>query len=235
MRTVEGMAEPHPRNQTKKDVAETLGVQLRTVTNWIASGCPSEIGPDGRRLLDLTEVRQWRLDRESQSAPTSPGSGGKPTLAQAELARKLTIAKRNELALAAERGLKGLGLADEIRAAETHDDLLAYTKEVTALVSAGLLSVARGNAIRSLVAQVEKTLTTSRQLAETTSERFAMGSPEAIVLMEAWEWIICPERRARVHEYVLREAQLDAEEYPNVDLTENPPELRDQPSSAPEP
>jgi len=218
------MSESEAHLQTKKQIADALGVGLRTVTNWITRGCPSTVGDNGRRLLHLTEVQAWRANR-SQRQPANPGRASRtPTLAQAELARKLTIAKRNELALATERGLKGLGLADKIRAAETYDDLLAYTKEVTALVSAGHLGVARGNAIRSLVAQMERTLNTRREVEGEGTERFAMGSPAAIEIMEAWEWIICRERRARVRDYVLEEARLDAEEYPNVDLTEHPPE-----------
>jgi len=209
---------------TPKQLAPLLGKTPRTIRRWLdEEGCPRAGDSPLRARED--EVRAWCAEQGRHLKPAAEARSRRPSLAQAELARKLTIAKRNELDLAAERGLKNLGLADKIREAETHDDLLAYTKEVTALVSDGLLPVSRGNTLRSLVAQMGRTLT-ARLEQEVSADKhgFAMGSPEGVELMEAYEWIICPDRQQRVREYVQREAALDAEEYPNVDLTENPPQ-----------
>lgn len=58
--------ESKPASATKKDVARTYQVSTRTVTRWVADGCPHyRVGNgDNCRLvrLDLAQVDRWLRD-----------------------------------------------------------------------------------------------------------------------------------------------------------------------------
>ena len=54
-------------NLTRAELAEAVGRDVRTITNWLQAGCPKK--PNGRYCL--SDVIQWRLDEQMVS--TSPG------------------------------------------------------------------------------------------------------------------------------------------------------------------
>lgn len=223
---------PDPPLLTKTEVAALFGVTPRTVNNWMDRGCPSKRGSDGRCLFDEEAVRAWRLTDAADGEPAADGGGASPadpsaraTLAKAELVRKLTQARRQELELAAERGLKDLELAETIRGASTHDDMLAISREVCALIGSGALSPTRGRAIQGLLGEMRRSL--KEQLGAGDGEepeRIVLLSEEGTRLVEDFEAIVSDERRARVLEHMAAERAIDEEENPNVDLAALSPE-----------
>lgn len=215
------------RTVTKAELAEALNVKPRTVTRWVAKGCPNERGPAGQLLFDLAEVVAWRRQRDAEAVDDDADERGPPpaadptqaTLRKAELARKLTLARRTELELAAERGLKDLELGDKIRAAKTHDDMLAISSEVCALIGSGDLSPTRGRAIQALLAEMRRSL--KEHLGAEGGEdpeRIVLLSEEGTRLVEDFEAIVSDERRAQILEHVAQQRAVDEEESPNVDL-----------------
>lgn len=118
------------RTLSRAQLATGLGVDQRTVTRWVDMGCPhSRI--KRRLLFNETEVRAWcaqhglALPAAAPAGDGAPPSAPRAPLAMADLARKLTLAKRSELELAAERGLKDLGLDEKIRKARTFEEYAA--------------------------------------------------------------------------------------------------------------
>ena len=219
------------RAQTRAELCAALRVSVRTVTNWVAAGCPHERRPDGQLLFDVAEVRAWRALRDDL-----PGDEGPPLLPidskeRVKLAQALTQVRISELALEAERALKDLSLAEQIRAVTTLDDLAKVGKEATALVSEGRLSPTRARSIQGLLHETRQAMTKQRQVvSEDTAERAFLASPEGIALLEAFEWIVSDERRAALLEHARREAALDEEEHPNLDLAGDlPAEGEDEP------
>ena len=216
---------------TKAEVAALFEVTPRTVNNWMDRGCPWERGPGGRCLFDAAVVRAWhQADSEGKAQPGSPRPGpgdhaSRATLAKAELVRRLTQAKRQEMELAAERGLKDLELAETIRGASTHDDMLAISREVCALIGSGGLSPTRGRAIQALLGEMRRSLKEHLDSGGGEEpERLMLLSEEGARLVEDFEAIVSDERRARVLEQVAREREVDEEENPNLDLAALTPE-----------
>ncbi len=199
---------------TKAQVAALFGVSTRTVTAWVARGCPVTARPGRPHLFSEAEVRHWRRGEEGPK-----GSPSSETLRKAELARKLTLARRNELELAAERGLPDLQLDEQIRAARTHDDLMEISKEVGALLGSGSLSPARGRAIQSLLAEARHNMREHRQ-AEGNDEpdRLILLTSEGAELVRMFEAVCSEERRAGILAHVQAEAEIDLTEHPNVDM-----------------
>lgn len=217
---------------TKAEVAALFEVTPRTVNNWMDRGCPSERASDGRCLFDAAAVRAWRQgDLRGVDESGTPGGPGpadlasRATLAKAELVRRLTQAKRQEMELAAERGLKDLELAETIRGASTHDDMLAISREVCALIGSGGLSPTRGRAIQALLGEMRRSLKEHLGAqGDEDPERIVLLSEEGTRLVEDFEAILSDERRAQVLEHVARERAVDEEESPYVDLAALSPE-----------
>ena len=222
------------RRLTSKQLAARLGVTDRTVRWWASDlGCPHT--RQGRRYLyDEAEVRSWKAGRPQADLgePQPPPSAGAPaprttplasrdSLAKAELARKLTVAKRNEMDLAAERGLKDLDLGDRIRAAQSHHDLAVISKEVGALLGTGALHPSRGRAIQALLAEARHNLREHREVeGDEEPQRLLLVSEEGAELLEVFEWIVSEERRARVLSLAKTEAEADAAADPHVDTAQ---------------
>ncbi|MGE0713791.1 MAG: helix-turn-helix domain-containing protein [Planctomycetota bacterium] len=220
------------RTLTSKQLAALLGVTDRTVRWWASDlGCPHT--REGRRyLFDEAEVRAWQGSRPQADLLGPPPEQGtaahaaaplasRDSLAKAELARKLTVAKRNELELAAERGLRDLDLGDRIRAAESHRDLAVISKEVGALLGTGALHPARGRAIQALLAEARHNLREHREVEGVEEpQRLLLVSEEGAELLEAFEWIVSEERRGRVLALVKAEADADVAEDPHVDTAQ---------------
>jgi hypothetical protein len=238
------------KDLTAEQLAVVLGVKARTVWRWLKQGCPSKENP---RRFDEEEVRAWCAARglpvspapsapvaAEPSAPPSTGTS-RATLATAELASKLTRARKNELELQAERGLKDLGLEAQIRASRTLDDLVAIGREALALVSSGRLSPTRGRTIQGLLGETRQAMTKQREVeGDGEPERLILMTEEGGQLVRAFEGIVSDARRAEVLALVAAAAQKDQEENPNVDLAayvepepgpEVPPadELEDEP------
>lgn len=219
---------------TRAQLAKALGVNPRTVTGWVGEGCPCT--RDGNRLqFDETAVRAWRAKRGSHASDAaSPSDGDAPpftsrdSLARAELVRKLTVARKNELELAAEKGLKDLDLASRIRGAKTHDDMLAISSEVCALVGSGSLSPVRGRTIQGLLAEMRHSLKEHRDTeVDEDTERFVPLTNDGARLVEDFEAIVSDERRAALLDHVREQRALDEAEHPNVDLADGVEEETD--------
>ncbi len=227
------------RTLTRAEVAKALGVSPRTVTTWVAEGCPRT--RDGERdLFDAVEVRRWREGRAASPAapPATSVAGGaagpagdgldvglppRDSLVRAELVRKLTIARKNELELAAEKGLKDLDLGARIRAAKSHDDMLTISSEVCALVGTGALSPARGRTIQGLLAEMRHSLKQHRDTeVDEEAERFVLLTDDGLQLVEAFESIVSDERRALVLAHVRAARAQDESEQPDLDLAAEP-------------
>lgn len=207
------------RTLTKDEVARIFGVSKRTVTSWVAKGCPVTPQPGRSHLFNEDEVREWR--QRALGVGDEPAvAASRDNLARAELARKITLARRNELELAAERGLRDLNLDEQIRAAKTHDDLMEISKEVGALLGSGALSPARGRAIQSLLAEARHNMKEHREAeGDDDLERLVLLTEEGGELVRLFEGLISDERREAILATVRSEAELDLIEFPNVDLT----------------
>lgn len=222
------------RDLTVEQLAAALGVSARTLRRWILDeGCPADKHP---QRVNVAEVRAWCAAQGKRlpptPAPVAPEPGAPPptgpsraTLATAELARRLTAARMNELELAAEKGLKELGLGERIRAAKTHADLLEYTKQLIELVGSGALTPERGSSLRQLIAQASREMKAGHAEGEDARERILLTTEEGWTLLEVFEGIVSDARRAELVALVLAAAKEDAEENPNVDLAAGlPPE-----------
>ena len=176
---------------------------------------------------------EWRSARGIRDTDQQGDS-----LAKAELFRRVTAAKRSELALAAERGLKDLDLSERIRAARTNDDLVGISKEVGALLGQGALSPARGRAIQALMAEARHNMREHREAeGNEDPDTLILVTHEGGRLLRAFEGIVSDERRARLIALAEDEARADLAEHPNVDLARDssvgsePSHPESQPSS----
>jgi len=213
-RILESMKEDNQtRKLTKQNLATLLGVSPRTVNRWLEQHCPHSRDERDRPMFNAEEVRAWRAAREADQ------DSQRASIAKAELVRKVTIAHRNELALAAERGLKDLDLGERIRAAKTHEDLVEISKEVGALLGSGALSPARGRAIQALMAEARHNMREHREAeGEEDPESLILVTLDGARLLRSFEGIVSDDRRASILQHVDSEAQLDLQEHPNVDL-----------------
>ncbi|HBP22635.1 MAG TPA: hypothetical protein DEA08_33255 [Planctomycetes bacterium] len=219
------MAEPqeHPnRRATKRDIAAVFGVQPRTVNRWLEQGCPHSRDDRGRPRFDPGEVRAWR-----EGGGTDAGMGGgtpppesRATFARADLVRKVTQAKRSELELAAELELKDLGLDAKILAAKSYEDYVSIDLEIGALLARGALSPPRARAIQAVIADARQNTRAHLEAeGDEEPERLILLTKEGGALVRAFEGIVSDERREAILEHVFGEAEVDLEEFPNVDLT----------------
>lgn len=191
-------------------------------------------GRGGRRLLDHDAVARWRAARAPQPAesappdptPTAgpaPGDAArlpsKQTLVHAELARKVTVARMNEMALTAEKGLKDQGLDKLIRAAQSHADLLEYTKRVMELVGTGAMTSERGRTLTGLVAQAARHMKArSEAEGDDDPDVLVLATEEGTRLVATFEGIVSDARRAELIALVEAAAAKDREENWNADL-----------------
>ena len=219
-----------PQTLSASALARAVGKTERTVRRWPDMGCP--IAQEKPLRFREAEVRAWCAGRGLMVAP-APGEPAAPTAAvppkrldakAADLVRKVTAAKKDQREYDAERGLKGLGLDEKIRAVKTHDDLLTYTKEVMALIGSGDMIPERGRVLRSLVAEASRSLRAVRESeGGGEPERIHLATPEGVALLEDFEWIVSDERRAAIRAFARREREADEEEFDTYDLAANLP------------
>ena len=213
------------RDLTKQQVAAAFGVSARTVNRWLEQGCP-HTRVTGKPRMNREEVARWRATGAGDDAPgEARKSAPSASLGNAELARRRVVARRGELELAQEKGLKDLDLGDRILAAETYTEFKALTKQIWALVARGTLSPPRARALLGWAAENRKALKDTREVeGDDDPERFHLVSQEALHLVEDFEWIVSDTRRAEIREHMQRQRALDEEEHPNVDLADGVPE-----------
>lgn len=160
---------------TKAELARVLGVDVRSVARYQQRGCPSTRDSQGRVIFDVFAVRRW-LEAEGipirepeqgystgATAPAAPPQDYQPTVSKdamqrAELARKLSIARKNELEIQSEKGLKDLGLDQKIRGAKTLSQLAEVCSEFAAFVSSGEILPQRSHALRQTLNVLERAL-----------------------------------------------------------------------------
>lgn len=232
------------RDRTKEQIAKALGVSVRTVERYAARGCPSA-KVKGRLMFSEAEVRRWQ-EQEAVTGkagrpghadalpdpPPAPAPGPRPAipppmggetaskqnLAKAELARKISIAKKNELEVAAEKALRELGLDQKIREAQGFGDLVRLNQEVAALLASGVLLPARGQAIQRVMAEARQNMLARQQAEpEHADQRVVLCTEQGGLLVRIFEGIVSDARREVVLRVVKEQAEADLREHPAVD------------------
>jgi len=224
------------RNLSKRELAQALGVSVRTVERYAQRGCPTS-KVKGQLRFSEQEVRRWRsgqgntgragrpshqdaLPSRPTSAPSPSGVpvASKQSLAKAELARKISIARKNELEVASEKALKDLGLDRKIRDASGFGDLIAINQEVAALLASGSLLPSRGQAIQRLMAEARQNMLAQQDAGrEHADGRVFLCTEEGGLMLRVFEGIVSDARRELVLRVLKEQAQADLLENPNVD------------------
>jgi hypothetical protein len=212
---------------TKAELAERLDVTIRTVTNWVQAGCPSVL-QDGERRFVEADVRRWRAAQApAPRAPVEPspalpsiGGGTMPAGAaeRADLAGKIARARRHELEVSQERGLKELGLDEKVRAARTASDLAEIAVEITALSAAGAITPARSHALRQLVAETRHSLSARERKADERGDgRLVLATEDACALVAKFDTLVNGWRRRWLLEALELHLAEDEKEFPGFD------------------
>ncbi|MEZ6189389.1 MAG: helix-turn-helix domain-containing protein [Planctomycetota bacterium] len=154
----------------------------------------------------------------SRAPQESPGvAASKQNLAKAELARKISIVKKNELEVASEKSLAELGLDTKIREAKTYDDLLQLNKEVAALMASGAMLPSRGLAIQRTMAEARQNLQAKLEApAEDDDGRLFLCTEESAEIAQVFDHIVSDERRQLIMDFVEQQAWEDLEETPEL-------------------
>ena len=245
------------RRVNKQTLATAFGVTPRTVQRWIQQGCPHERDGEGTPSFDVEEVRRWSTSPTSrapsppaggQPSPPAPAPPPAPRPAapdpleasdvaaqsfdqlhkRARAAQGVARARKAELELQQEKGLKDLGLADRIAAAQTWADLVQLAREVTRHVASGAISTQRGQALRQLLAETRHAV--RQQERETTTRgaqdgRLVLVTEEARQLAEDFDTLVNGWRRRWVLEAVALHRAADKAELPEGDLGPGAPQL----------
>ena len=226
------------RDLSKRQLAKALGVSVRTVERYAQRGCPTS-KVKGQLRFSEQEVRRWQADQgntgragrpshqdalPSWPAAPSPGAGSnapvasKQSLAKAELARKISIARKNELEVASEKALKDLGLDQKIRDASGFGDLIALNQEVAALLASGSLLPSRGQAIQRLMAEARQNMLAQQDAGrEHADGRVFLCTEEGGLMLRVFEGIVSDARREIVLRVLREQADFDLLEHPDVD------------------
>lgn len=212
---------------SKSDLARMLGVTLRSVERYQQRGCPCAHDDEGRVWFDPAVVQRWLEEqripaREASDGPPqgshepSPGAVSKDALHRAELARKLSIARKNELEIQAEKGLKELGLDLKIRGAKTLSQLAEVCAEFAAYVSSGTIQPQRSNALRQTLNMLERALR-ARESETKDDGRVFMVTAQARHLCDTFDRIGNGWRRAWLLDAAARHLEEDKRELPGFD------------------
>ncbi len=221
------------RDLSKRELAKALGVSVRTVERYAQRGCPSS-KVKGQLRFSEQEVRSWRTSEGNTGRPgrpshmdalperPAPAASGpvasKQSLAKAELARKISIARKNELEVASEKALKNLGLDKLIREARGFGDLVAINQEIAALLASGSLLPSRGQAIQRLMAEARQNMLAQQDAGrEHADGRVFLCTEEGGLMLRVFEGIVSESRRERVLRVLKEQAEADLLENPDVD------------------
>lgn len=225
------------RNLSKRQLAQVLGVSVRTIERYSQRGCPSS-KVKGQLRFSEQEVLRWRASQGNtgragrpshqdalpsravvRPAPAhGPPVASKQSLAKAELARKISIARKNELEVASEKALKDLGLDQKIRDARGFGDLIAINQEVAALLASGSLLPSRGQAIQRLMAEARQNMLAQQDAGrEHADGRVFLCTEEGGLMLRVFEGIVSGARREIVLRVLKEQAEADLLENPDVD------------------
>jgi hypothetical protein len=182
---------------SKGELARALDVNERSVTRWVAEGCPTVRVGHETRFVEA-DVRAWAAargrtlrpgaQRSSSPAPTpprvdddGPSVPAFPSLdprEKARFAKDMWTAKQREHDHQQEKNLSTLGLDEQIREAKTSADVIELDLKVAALLAAGAMKPQRGQALRQILAQALRGLQ-AREAAAQASSRAFLASPRA--------------------------------------------------------
>jgi hypothetical protein len=208
---------------SKAELARALDVNERSVTRWVAEGCPTvRIGHETRFVE--ADVRAWAAargrtlrpgaQRSSGAAASSPSSAGPrtdddgpsvpafPSLdprEKARFAKDMWTAKQREHDHQQEKNLSTLGLDEQIREAKTSTDVIELDLKVAALLAAGAMKPQRGQALRQILAQALRGLQ-AREAAAQASSRAFLASPRACEVARLYDELANGWRRRWIDE-----------------------------------
>ncbi len=218
----------------KQDLADLFGIDIRTVYRWIARGCPTVRGPEGEELFLPDQVRQWKAtqaERRDESphsppdpTPFAPSSAGVPrdVRQRAEAAKALASARRAELEVQAEKGLKELGLDEKILQAASFEDLATVGREVAAAALRGDLVPGRATVVRQLVSDVRQSMLRALQATEEKDElgRMLLLTEESAEVAQLFDALCNGWRRRWVLEALRAHLREDEREFPAGEVAE---------------
>lgn len=239
----------------KQALAEAFGVTPRTVQRWLQQGCPHQRSEDGALSFDVDEVRRWSTapaPRPAAAAGAAPASPPPPPLRpssttdtldatpgpaspsldhvrlRARTAQDLARARKAELELQQEKGLKELGLDERIASAQTWGDLVQLAREVTRHVASGAITTQRGQALRQLLAETRHAVRQQEREAGARGAhdgRLVLVTEEARQLAVDFDTLVNGWRRRWVAEALALHRAADRTELPEADLGPGAPLL----------
>jgi hypothetical protein len=234
----------------KQVLAEAFGVTPRTVQRWLQQGCPHQRDEDGALSFDVDEVRRWSTAPAPRPAvapaapppsrPTPPPADAldaapgpaSPSLdhvrLRARTAQDLARARKAELELQQEKGLKELGLDERIASAQTWGDLVQLAREVTRHVASGAITTQRGQALRQLLAETRHAVRQQEREATTRGAhdgRLVLVTEEARQLAVDFDTLVNGWRRRWITDALAHHRAADRVELPEGDLGPGAPQL----------
>lgn len=219
----------------KYELARELGIAVRSVERYQQRGCPFSHDDENRTVFDLEAVERW-LEAEGvvvRPEPPAPPPAPRPafsdgaapvskdSLQRAKLARDLSVARKNELEINAEKGLKELGLDQKIRGAKTLTQLAEVCAEFAAFVSSGTIQPQRSHALRQTLGLLEKAIR-SKEAETKTDGRMWLCTEQAFRMAEVFDKIGNGWRRQWLLDAARAHLDQDMIELPGfeVDMTE---------------
>lgn len=229
---------------SKAEVADALGVTIRTVNRWRALGCP-RVEEAGEERYVVDQVQAWLDSREgtaeaphsareeseppapstavptfSSLPPRGPTAVTKETRQRAEVAKIIASTRMTELEVQQEKNLRDRPLAELIRAATTLEDLGELTTEILALVGEGSLRPVRANALHKLLVERRQQLKAQEHdRPDPLGGKVLLCTAEVEPIVRAFEAIYSDERRARVANFLLEVYEEDLAEAPATDTS----------------
>lgn len=152
-----------------------------------------------------------------RAAANADAAGTRGDLARARLEQSALRARRTELALQSELGLKGLGLGDMIREAKSLEALARVGLEVAARDAEGALTPVRSRSLKAQLTEARQLLQAHAAQPKEEADHVALYRAETLEVAEAFDKLVSDERRARVRAFVLAALEEDLRELPNVD------------------
>jgi len=229
---------------TREELLEWLGVSARTLSRRVKQGLPV-LRKEGRRLIfSRAEVESWnaeqgldgstekpsldkalamteQLERAREASdekrPKAKPDPGRASIAKAELAGKALHAKRLQRDLEREGKLAELGLGEQIRNADTLEDLKRAALAVAAADAEGQITSARSRSLKSALSEARQVFKAYADQPKAAGRAVQLYQPQTLQIAEAFDSIVSEERRERALELVLDLLEEDLAELPSVD------------------
>lgn len=215
---------------TKQELADQIGKTLRSINRYVQQGCPWVPGPDGEQHFVLEEVAAWLGRHRPQDdpppasplAPPGPAGVARDVRQRAEAAKAFATAKRAELDVQAEKGLRQLGLDEKILAAASFEDLATVGREVAAAALRGDLVPGRATVVRQLVSDVRQSMLRAHQRADEGEEldRMLLLTEEGATVAQLFDSLCNGWRRRWVLEALRALLVEDEKEFPAGEVPE---------------